>query len=302
VGVSLFYADQYLAPVRARAAGAAWAAVDRSDLPCSPEGDGGGRRGPDLPVDLAALERIPGWLHPDDVDLTWRVLRSQDARRIRGDVLELGVYKGRYVALLCALTAEPGDRVVGVDGFFERHGVLLSDDWREKAIQDIRIAVRSVAGTDARLEIVPADTMNLTAADIGRLTTSGFRFVSVDAGHEAENVLNDLRLVSARLVDGGIVAVDDAFNPVVPGVIEGVCRYMMLDGRPRLVPVAIGRNKLFMTSSGAYAEWFEFFGSLVLAGDTAEYLQRARTRLEETARIGYAPRMFGVRIVPLGER
>ena len=81
-----------------------------------------------MTVDLSLVEKIPGWLYPNDMDLTERVFRFQGERGVRGDILELGVYKGKYLALLYGLSAA-SDRV-GVDGLYEKHGVLLGGRWR----------------------------------------------------------------------------------------------------------------------------------------------------------------------------
>ena len=251
-----------------------------------------------MTVDLSLVEKIPGWLYPNDMDLTERVFRFQGERGVRGDILELGVYKGKYLALLYGLSAT-SDRVVGVDGLYEKHGVLLSEQWRLPAIQAIHTAVRSVAGEDSRLEVVPRNTMEMTSQELRAVTKAGFRFISVDAGHEAENVLNDLQLVAPLLVHGGVVAVDDAFNPIVPGVIEGFCRFMISGGLDQLAPVALGANKLFLSARESYDLWFSFFKELPFTPEEPAYLVRARARLEANAAIGYAPHMFGYEVVPL---
>ena len=138
----------------------------------------------------------------------------------------------------------------------------------------------------------------MTSQELRAVTKAGFRFISVDAGHEAENVLNDLQLVAPLLVHGGVVAVDDAFNPIVPGVIEGFCRFM-ISRVIKLAPVALGANKLFLSARESYDLWFSFFKELPFTPEEPASSLRARARLEANAAIGYAPHMFGYKVVPL---
>ncbi len=53
----------------------------------------------------------------------------------------------------------------------------------------------------------------------------GYSFISVDAGHEAEVILVDFPLAIRLLSDKRIIAFDDVFNAVTPGVAEGFSRW-----------------------------------------------------------------------------
>ena len=77
---------------------------------------------PALQVAPDTVAAIDGWLSPEAADLTIRLCRLQAALGIRTGVLELGVYRGKYLALLGALYAGTGLPLVGVDLFIERIG------------------------------------------------------------------------------------------------------------------------------------------------------------------------------------
>ena len=48
----------------------------------------------------------------------------------------------------------------------------------------------------------------------------------IDGGHNADEALGDLRLAAEVTVPGGIIALDDAINPVWPGVAEGLMCFL----------------------------------------------------------------------------
>ena len=58
--------------------------------------------------------------------------------------------------------------------------------------------------------------------------------------------MSDLRFAEEVLVNGGVVFVDDVFNPEWPGVVEGVPAF--LRAVPALVPFAFVGGKLLLTT------------------------------------------------------
>jgi hypothetical protein len=80
----------------------------------------------------------------------------------------------------------------------------------------------------------------LRPADIG----TGHRFVHIDGGHNADEALGDLRLAAQVTVKGGIIALDDAINPVWPGVAEGLMSF--LEERADYCVALLGFNKAIL--------------------------------------------------------
>jgi hypothetical protein len=65
----------------------------------------------------------------------------------------------------------------------------------------------------------------------------------VDGGHSQQETYADLKIASDVTVPGGLVALDDYFNPQFPGVCEGAVEFMLRnDGVLR--PISIGYNKV----------------------------------------------------------
>ncbi len=105
--------------------------------------------------------------------------------------------------------------------------------------------VQRHGGDRHRIEIVTDNSMRLTAERIVETCRGRPSLFSVDGGHLAEISSHDLGLAHDAICDGGIVILDDYFNPAWPGVSEGTCRFMEQHNR-HLEPVAITSNKFFM--------------------------------------------------------
>ena len=87
--------------------------------------------------------------------------------------------------------------------------------------------------------------MRITATRILEACGGQPAIFSIDGGHTAEVTHNDLRLAHDTVRDGGIVILDDYFNPGWPGVSEGTCRFMLVDNE-QLEPVAVTANKVIL--------------------------------------------------------
>jgi hypothetical protein len=86
----------------------------------------------------------------------------------------------------------------------------------------------------------------LTPADLG----TEFSFCHVDGGHSARETYHDLDLCHRILVPGGLLAVDDYFNPAFPGVCEGAIGFQR-EHEDALTPIAIGFNKVLFQKAPA---------------------------------------------------
>lgn len=157
---------------------------------------------------------------------------------VRGSVLEIGAHQGLSAIAVAQLRA-PGARFVAVDTF----GLPRADAAASGAMSGDEKALRANLarwGVDERdLRVIARDSRDLVPADIGE----GFAFCHVDGGHSAEETYHDLSLAAGVSVEGGLVAVDDHFNPSFPGVSEGSLRYLA-EHPGELVPLAIGANKV----------------------------------------------------------
>lgn len=250
-------------------------------------------------IDQSALDAVPGWLSREAqvftehlIDLHWRT------RCITG-VLELGVFKGKYLSLLAACTRGAGAPLVGVDAFLQRHGVKLIPEHRASAEAEIVRAVASVAGPDVVPTLIGGYTREVDDSELRALAPKGYSFVSVDAGHDADDVEIDAALAERLLAPVGIIAFDDVFNGATPGVAEGLFRYML--AKPRdIAPFATCGNKLFACRPAVHKEYHAFTEDLARNAETrGPLLSRSADHLRANEANGWTPKMFGYGMVPL---
>lgn len=224
-----------------------------------------------------AIERIPGWFEPLDVDL-FGLLLAESARRGPGDLAELGVYLGRSAALIGAY-ADAEERFTVVDLF----GLAAPDPANRREVEreyptlgsaSFERHYRSVH--DRLPQVVHGPT-----TDILRVAVPGaHRFVHVDASHLYDHVVVDLDLARMLLRPDGVVAVDDFRSEHTPGVAAAA--WQALDRGLR--PFALSPVKLYATY-GDPEPWREVVASSALAG-------RADVGLEEQ-------RIAGLRVLRL---
>jgi predicted O-methyltransferase YrrM len=221
--------------------------------------------------------------------LTEHLSRVQRAVGIGGATLEIGVFQGKYLAALYALS-QAGEAVVGVDLF------VGSQDTRADA-RRVHANIVAACGSDERLKIVVADSMTLTSGRL-REETGGadLRFLSIDGGHTRELVLHDLEASAGLLAPGGIIALDDAFSSTTPGVTEGIMQFF-LERRPQLAPFATCYNKLFVTTPDFHPRYLR--EALVFLERTRWLPTHERTlqRRRENDASGFTPFLFGYEVV-----
>jgi len=233
------------------------------------------------------LERVDGWMARPAADFTAHLLHVG----LHGNVLEFGVFHGRYLCLLYKLTSKTGNKVLGIDSFMGSPDINASKQYITHNIQE-------TCGDASRLTLHCADTMSLTSPQVLELLPAPIRFISVDAGHEADNLENDLNLAAELLSTGGIVAVDDAFNFSTPGAIEGTCRFFENDNRGRLAPFAHCYNKLFLTTPDCHADFLELSREFAVSNQELDYCSRTVARMKENAQGGFVPQFYGYEIIP----
>jgi hypothetical protein len=194
------------------------------------------KKGTDTVTDYAlndAIEKIPGWLHKVTALRTIDILEWQRSNNITGDLLEIGVFCGRYFAILLDSALKQGDHVLGIDTFQfipqERVNAELNNVFGGKEEGSYTL------WTDQSSRIHPQTVLS---------KVKPLRFISIDGAHDYQNVYRDLVLCESLLSPDGIIAADDFLNPLAIGVNEAINKYLS-EPRP-VVPVAYIANKLFL--------------------------------------------------------
>lgn len=184
-----------------------------------------------------AFHQIPGWFTYDAALMFMAYNQLIAAEGVTGDTLEIGVYYGLSAIGIASLRG-PGRRMVAIDLFEElgeNEAYGAGKSYREKFEEHMR----SFYGKLDFLSPIAAASGKLKSSEF----TPTFSFCHVDGGHSPEETFADLKFASDILVPGGLLALDDYFNPQHAGVCEGA-----LDFRRRhegvLRPIAIGYNKV----------------------------------------------------------
>lgn len=183
-----------------------------------------------------AFGSIAGWCSPDAclIFMAYHQLLADEG--MAGDVLEIGVHHGLSAIGVAALRGE-GHRFVAIDLFGELQAQNTSGSGngdRERFIANMQQFHEDLSF----LTTLTARSATLRRADLG----SGFSFCHIDGGHSAAEAYADLQLCSEVAAPGGLIALDDYFNPAFPGVGEAAVRFS-LDHPGTLRPIAIGFNK-----------------------------------------------------------
>ena len=181
----------------------------------------------------SVVTSVPGWLHQGAAIRTMDMLDFQESCGVKGSLLEIGVWCGRYLSMLVRSATRTGSRVVGVDLFTEPTRPEV-----QKTVQPW------VAGSNAIVILLQCHSIELDAADLLQHLGEKARFISIDGSHERDDVYLDLCLAEQLIAPAGIVAVDDFINPLTFGVNEAT--HLFFSRPRRLVPWAYIENKLFL--------------------------------------------------------
>lgn len=184
---------------------------------------------------------IEGWCNPE-MD---KMLAHLDAHvHPSGGAYEIGVHHGKMFIMLNKYIRKEYQSYA-VDVFEDQS---LNVDRSGKGDYHIFRENLEKAGLNENVIIVRTDSL-----DPGHTPLPyGARYFSVDGGHTAIHVLNDLRIAEKVLHNHGIVFVDDFINVGWLGVVEGTCRYLQSG---TLVPFCAGFNKLMLCRLGFHAKY-----------------------------------------------
>ncbi len=177
---------------------------------------------------------------------------------IRGSTLEIGVHHGASAIGVAALRG-PGTSFVAIDLFEELQGSNVSrSGLGDRAI--FLANMERVHGDVSFLTVIASPSSRVTPDQLGR----HFSFCHIDGGHSDVETYSDLALCTQITMPGGLIGLDDYFNPSFPGVSEGTVRFMEKNPQ-ELRPLAIGYNKVLFQRepvpfalNEAHAEQFSF--------------------------------------------
>lgn len=161
----------------------------------------------------------------DGAIVTWDILLARQAKQaVRGDLLEIGVLKGKSAALI-ALHARAGETFVMVDPALRREAIDAIKSIREADNVFLRDLSQNLRGHEALVN-----------------RTESFRWIHIDGEHSGPAVTNDLEIAEALIAPRGIICLDDFFTPAYPQITAAVFAFLA-SRRERLRLFLVGYNK-----------------------------------------------------------
>lgn len=192
----------------------------------------------------AGHQSISGWIEPGALTTTLVFSAMQRSLGVAGHICEIGIHHGRYAIALSHLR-RLGERTVAIDVFEQQE---LNVDFSGKGDYNIFMSnVETWLGDDDDVTVLKRDSLSLTCEEILIAAKGRVRLFSIDGSHTYGHTLNDLHLAEGVISEGGIVIVDDFFNPAWPGVPDAIATYLRDVDNPRqLAAVGFGDNKFYL--------------------------------------------------------
>jgi hypothetical protein len=185
---------------------------------------------------LEAFTRIEGWFQYDAALMFMACSQFLAEGGVAGHTLEIGVHHGLSAIAVAALRGQ--DKLFFAVDLFEESqdkNVSGSGEGNRRLFER---NMRAFYPDTSFMRVLAQQSSSVTADDLG----TGFSFCHIDGGHSRAETHGDLRLCHSVLIPGGLVALDDYFNPEFPGVCEGAVEFS-LSRREAFRPIAIGFNK-----------------------------------------------------------
>ena len=167
----------------------------------------------------------------------FQIILKDLQKDVEGDVAEIGVAFGRSAIALSNYRL-PTDKLHLFD--------LCVDVPQAEAQNNI-----DTYGTTGNIEWHVGDSTVLTPDSLQ--FDRPLRFLHVDGSHEHGAVLKDLTTFSTKMVDGGVIAMDDYNDQEYPGVTSGTLQFLFEN--TDWVLFAIGQNKAYICQKEHYARY-----------------------------------------------
>lgn len=234
-----------------------------------------------------------GWLDRYAAIRTLDLLEYQETNNVDGSLYEVGLYHGKYFALLARSAALTTSCLVGLDKF-----QYLSLE-KFHAYFEEHVSPDNLAAASGGLQwsIIGKASEEVSARELISKLGREARFISIDGSHEYDDVLWDLRIADQVLAPGGIISADDFINPICLEVTAAI--YHFLELTPAIVPFAHISNKLFLSRPGWADRYRSYIEKRILAEQTEPKSRDYRQNYDANARQNIEAAFRGYRILTI---
>lgn len=172
---------------------------------------------------------IDGFMSETNIAIWDALLSFQSTSCIQGNLLEIGVYKGRSASILCQ--HKRGDEHLWLVDYSEY-------------IEQAKTNLSAIAPSKTHFIRVRSSVLWAEPTIASHLRQ--VRWIHIDGEHTGYAAANDLSLAETLLSDDGVICVDDFFNPAYPQITAAV--YMWLSSNPsKLELIFCGENKAYLS-------------------------------------------------------
>ena len=189
-------------------------------------------------MDFNYLPHVEGWLNPSALRFTKYFVD----RFLIGDFdsLEIGVHQGKFFLGIENLTPVAG-RCIAADVFSMQELNIDNSGKGNKEIFDGNVKEWAVA--PQRVIALEVDSLDINTQELG---INKFGVISIDGGNTRSHTFNDLKIAQDLMIPNGLIILDDILNQDWCGVVTGALDFFNSGNATRIVPIAIGFNKLFI--------------------------------------------------------
>ncbi len=204
---------------------------------------------------------VQGWLLDGAATATALLSDFQQKLGIEGGMCEIGVHHGLFFIALSLLRSTK-ETSLAID-VFENQDLNIDNS----GCGDFEIMIDNLKkhiGCLDKIEILKSDSTKVKPQDIlSRMNGQKVRIFSVDGCHTKEHTLSDLKLAQSVLSPGGIIILDDFYNPWWPGVDEAAHDLFNSFPELNLKAIGYGDNKLFLTTGDYYETYYQYMQDVV---------------------------------------
>ncbi|OBG50211.1 MULTISPECIES: class I SAM-dependent methyltransferase [unclassified Mycobacterium] len=190
------------------------------------------------------VDNVDGWFFEADVKLFTKLLASQTAENIKGDMLEIGAYQGKS-AILMGYGLRDDEELVICDLFeavMDHADMSLTPRQQYSGLEQQQFLANWDRFHVRRPTLEVCESSEL---DLGE---RALRFVHIDGCHSYRCVANDIALAVTHTANRGVIAIDDYRGVETPGVAAAVWQAV---GNGCLFPFAATYMKIYACTSAA---------------------------------------------------
>ena len=185
------------------------------------------------------------------------LLRIQTSSGVKGPVVEIGAFEGRFFIAL-AKSLAPGEVALGIDLF----------DWPNPGVQDRFKANCIKHGVPPSSMLVwKTDSRTMKPDEIlAKLGGARPRFIHIDGEHSRHALTADLERATAILASGGLIVLDDMLHPGYPTLMVAVHDYLQKHDNMCVLAI-IDRETITAATKFVlcHKDWFKRYEDALLA-------------------------------------